>query len=74
MWPYKFPLLISIGTAMSIILSACGGKTSTKDDEAFFAPATKGTVTEDAFDRERLLQISLQMPANDFARLRSEGY
>lgn len=73
MWPYKFPLLISIGTAMSIILSACGGKTSTKDDEAFFAPATKGTVTEDAFDRERLLQISLQMPANDFARLRSEG-
>lgn len=70
---YKFPLLISIGTAMSLVLSACGGKTSTKDDEDFFVPATKGTVTEDAFDRERLLQISLQMPANDFLRLRSEG-
>ncbi len=69
MKPLQYPLLM----ALSILLAACGGKATTKDGDDFFVPATNGNVTKDPFDRARLLQISLKMPANDFAKLRSEG-
>ncbi len=66
---FKNLLLITLIT----ILTACGGKSNTKDDDDFFAPPSNGVVTEDIFDRERLIQIYLQMPASDFNTLRSEG-
>ena len=46
----------------SVSLFACGGNTKTKEN-----------VSDDAFDRERLLQVYLKMPANEFAQLRTEG-
>lgn len=58
----------------SISLFACGGgETTPTDDDAFFVPPVEGEVSEDVFDRQRLLQVYLKMPAADFALLRSEG-
>ena len=69
MKPTRFTLLL----ITSLGLFACGGETNTKDDDAFFVPEIEGEVSDNAFDRERLLQVYLKMPANDFAKLRSEG-
>lgn len=66
-------LKISLLFISSIGLLACGGKTSTQDNDSFFVPAVVGNVSEDIFDRERLLQIYLKVPANDFSKLRAEG-
>lgn len=66
---FHYSLLITLG----ITLSACGGKANTKDDDAFFVPPTEGNVSEDIFDRERLLQVYIKMPDQDFQQLRSEG-
>jgi hypothetical protein len=65
----KFPLIVILG----ITLSACGGKTNTKDDDAFFVPPTEGDVSDDIFDQDRLLQVYVKMPDKDFKQLRSEG-
>ncbi len=69
MRPYKHSLLI----ILNLTLLACGGDTKTKDDDDFFVPPVIGQVSDDVFDRERLLQIYLKMPNQDFAQLRSEG-
>ncbi|MFT4907518.1 MAG: spore coat protein H [Oleispira sp.] len=69
MSPLKHSLLI----ISSITLFACGGDTKTKDTDSFFVPPTEENVSDDAFDRERLLQIYLKMPANEFSQLRAEG-
>lgn len=52
---------------------ACGGSTKVSDKDDFFIPATKGTVTDNAFDPERLLQVSIQLPEADFDILKEEG-
>ncbi|NRA24598.1 MAG: CotH kinase family protein, partial [Oleispira sp.] len=67
------PSKLSILLASSLSLIACGGDTQTKDDDAFFVPAIEGNVSEDVFDDQRRLQVYLKMPADDFAKLRSEG-
>jgi len=67
------PLKLSLLIISTIGLFACGGDSKTKDDDAFFVPAVEGNVTDDAFGRERLLQIYLKMPTADFAKLRTEG-
>lgn len=66
-------LKLSLCIITSIGLFACGGDTNTKDDDDFFVPPTIGDVSEDVFDRERLIQVYLKMPASDFAQLRTEG-
>jgi hypothetical protein len=52
---------------------ACGGSTKVSDKDEFFIPATKGTVTDNAFDPERLLQVSIQLPTADYEVLKEEG-
>lgn len=52
---------------------ACGGSTKVSDKDDFFIPATKGTVTDNAFDPERLLQVSIQLPDADYQVLKEEG-
>ncbi len=52
---------------------ACGGSTEVSDKDDFFIPATKGSVTDSAFDPERLLQVSIQLPDADFQILKEEG-
>jgi len=66
-------LKLSLLIISSITLFGCGGKSNTKDDDSFFVPAVVGNVSEDVFDRERLLQIYLKVPAADFSKLRAEG-
>lgn len=67
------PIKLSLIIMSTIGLMACGGETETKDDDTFFVPVIEGEVSDNIFDRERLLQIYLKMPSADFARLRSEG-
>jgi len=72
--PSKLSLLLASALSLSSIsLIGCGGSTQTKDDDAFFVPIIEGDISEDVFDDQRRLQIYLKMPADDFAKLRSEG-
>jgi len=52
---------------------ACGGSTKVSDKDEFFIPAIKGNVTDNAFDPERLLQVSIQLPDTDYQTLKEEG-
>lgn len=55
-------------------LSGCGaGDSQVTDDDDFFVPTIEGPVSDDVFDRSRLLQVYIKMPAADFAILRSES-
>lgn len=66
-------LPLSLITLLTLNLIACGGSTNTKDDDDFAVPPVEGSVSDDIFDRERLIQVYLKMPENDFAQLRTEG-
>ncbi len=67
------PIQLSLIMISTLGLLACGGESETKDDDVFFVPTIEGDVSDDIFDRERLLQIYLKMPSADFAKLRGEG-
>lgn len=69
MKPLKYPLLIALIT----LVAACGGEKDAKDDEGVFVPPKIDNISEDVFDRERLIQVHLTLPENDFVTLRSEG-
>ena len=71
-------------TASTLIFCvACGSGSTTEtdggdfeapeDDREFVVPEVIGEVSEDVFDRSRLIQVYIDMPSADFAQLRSEG-
>lgn len=49
------------------------GNSNTTSDGDFPVPPVEGNVSDDIFDRERLIQVYLKMPEDDFAQLRTEG-
>lgn len=66
-------LLLASAISFTALLSGCGGGTTVSDKDDFFIPTIKGTVTDNPFDAERLLQVSIQMPQQDFDTLKEEG-
>ena len=62
---------------------ACGSGSTTETDggdfeapdgeREFVVPEVIGEVSDDVFDRSRLIQVYMDMPDADFAQLRSEG-
>jgi spore coat protein H len=68
---YTKPVLMTLAVFW---LSGCGSSDTTPtDSDDFFVPAIVGDVSEDIFDEERLIQVTVNMPDADFAVMRLEG-
>ena len=76
------PLLTSVSALVFCV--ACGSGSTTETDGSdfeapddgereFVVPEVIGEVSDDVFDRSRLIQVYMDMPDADFAQLRSEG-
>lgn len=59
--------------SITALFTGCGGSTDVSDNDEFFIPTIRGNVTDNPFDTERLLQISIQMPEADYGVLKEEG-
>ncbi len=70
-----YPLTSRLFISLSILaISGCGGgDTTPTDSDDFFVAPIVGEVSEDIFDAERLIQVTVNMPAADFSRMRGEA-
>ncbi len=66
------PLFILFGSAWLCV--GCGsGSSVISDKDDFTAPRLEDNASEDLFDKSRLIQVDIQMPAKDFTTLRNEA-